>query len=378
MNTECKFSVLAPLVVWHPLTLIVFFHLKLSAVFHMFSYSSPFCLLLHSPARLDFVVEPWFMSPAGKNSPGYDDFIQFKTNLESSGVQFLSTVKEVPQSEDTTKRLAIISARTADNPALFASCLEIGCHSIFLEKPGAPSLKELEGMMNNAKQAGVNVFMGFNKNVSKYVAKTREYEAQHPGVKVTYVHNNNYEASEESLGECFERNAEGMLKNMAIHELALVVTYYGVTVDNVASVEADKEFSSCKSLKGPSGGMFTDFDKLKFTITTKEGKVISILADRCGGDDSVGIATDAEGKELVRYTMPDQEDAKQIENAEKRVPGAMPYFYMQDPDYSTLKQRVARAMLDGSRPEGVATIDVAVDTLKLAEYLTPILQKQLL
>jgi predicted dehydrogenase len=320
------------------------------------------------------------MSAAGKNTPGYDDFILFKTNLEESGVKFFATVKEVPPPADdkTTKRLAIISARTADNPKLFAECLDIGCHSIFLEKPGAPSLAELEKMMNDAQNAGVNVFMGFNKNVSKYVAKTREYEAQHPGVKVTYVHNNNYEDSEASLGECFERNAEGMLKNMAIHELALVVTYYGVTVDSVASVEADKEFSACKSLKGPSGGVFTDFDKLKFTITTKAGKVISILADRCGGDDSVGIGTDADGKELVRFTMPDGEDAIQIESAEKRVPGAMPYFYMQDPDYSTLKQRVAKAMLDGSKPEGVATIEVAVDSLKLAEYLTPILQKQLL
>jgi predicted dehydrogenase len=333
---------------------------------------------LQSPAKLEIIVEPWFMSTAGTNSPGYDEFIRFKTNLEQTGVKFFATVKEVPPADEGIKRLAIISARTADNPKLFADCLKVGCHSIFLEKPGAPSLAELENMMNDAQNAGVNVFMGFNKNVSKYVAKTRQYEAKHPGVKVTYVHNNNYEDSEASLGECFERNAEGMLKNMAIHELALVVTYYGVTVDSVASVEADKEFSSCKSLKGPSGGVFTDFDKLKFAITTKEGKVISILADRCGGDDSVGIATDADGKELVRFTMPDGEDATQIENAEKRVPGAMPYFYMQDPDYSTLKQRVAKAMLDGSKPKGVATIDVAVDSLKLAEYLTPILQKQLL
>ena len=287
-------------------------------------------------------------------------------------------MNDVPPTEDSTKRLAIISARTADNPKLFDACLKIGCHSIFLEKPGAPSLNELEKMKKDAQKAGVNVFMGFNKNVSKYVAKTRAYEAQNPGVKVTYVHNNNYDPSEESLGECFERNAEGMLKNMAIHELALVVTYYGVTVDSIESVEADKEFSSCRSLKGPSGNMFTDFDKLKFSITTKEGKSISILADRCGGDDSVGISTDADGKELVRFIMPDTEDATQIENAEKRISGAMPYFYVQDPDYSALKQQVAVAMIEDSAPEGVATIDIAVETLKLAEHLTPILQKQLL
>ncbi|KAL7515878.1 hypothetical protein ACHAWX_000951 [Stephanocyclus meneghinianus] len=320
------------------------------------------------------------MSVSGKSSPGYDDFLQFKDELESSrGVKFFSSVEEVPPCENVnTKRLAIISARTADNPSLFDSCLGIGCHYIFLEKPGAPSLSQLEEMMINAEKVGVKVFMGFNKNVSKYVAKTREYEMKTPGATVIYVHNNNYQASEESLGECFERNAEGMLKNMAIHELALLVTYYGVAVDNISSVEADMDFSSCKSLTGPSGRAFTDFDKLKFTITTKEGRVISILADRCGGDDSFGIVTDAEGKELVRFTMPDKEDANAIEKAKERTPGAMPYFYMQDPDYFTLKQRVAKSILDGTVPEGVATIDVAVQTLRVAEYLTPILQKQLL
>ncbi|KAL3794744.1 hypothetical protein HJC23_012754 [Cyclotella cryptica] len=332
------------------------------------------------PARLDFVVEPWFMSEAGKSSLGYDHFLRFKEQVEASnGVKFFASVEEVPPCQnDNTKRLAIISARTADNPSLFASCLGIGCHYIFLEKPGAPSLSQLEEMMTSAQKVGVKVFMGFNKNVSKYVAKTREYEMQNSGSNVTYVHNNNYEASPESLGECFERNAEGMLKNMAIHELALLVTYYGVTVENIASVEADMEFSSCKALTGPSGSVFTDFDKLKFAITTKEGRVISILADRCGGDDSLGIVTDPEGKELVRFSMPDKEDATAIENAKERIPGAMPYFYMQDPDYFTLKQRVAKSILDGTAPEGVATIDVAVETLRVAEHLTPILQKQLL
>ena len=185
-------------------------------------------------------------------------------------------------------------------------------------------------MRDNAKKAGVSVFMGFNKNVSKFVTKSRAYAASHEGTKVTFLHNNNYDDTVESLGECFERNAEGMLKNMAIHELALAVTYYGVTVDTIAAVEADKEFSSCKTLTGPSGKDFTDFDKLKFTIKTKDGKEVSVAADRCGGDDSVGIVTDGEGKELVRYTMPDEEDAVTIKNAEERITGAMPYFYVQE------------------------------------------------
>ena len=54
---------------------------------------------------------------------------------------------------------------------------------------------------------------GFNKNVTAYVTKGREALAKVPGGDFTLVHHNAYKANE--LGECFERNAEGMLKNMA-------------------------------------------------------------------------------------------------------------------------------------------------------------------
>ena len=166
---------------------------------------------------------------------------------------------------------------------------------------------------------------------------------------------------------------------MAIHELCLAVTFYGATVDTIAEVIADKDYSSCQTLVGPSGKEFTDFDKLKFTIKTKMGAQVSVAADRCGGDDSVGIVTDeASGKETFRYSMPDDEDLANIPNLEARCPGAMPYFYVQDPDYATLKERIAKNCVDGTPAEGVASIDVAIETLKVAEYLTPLLQKQLL
>ncbi|KAL7453937.1 hypothetical protein ACHAXS_000317, partial [Conticribra weissflogii] len=307
-------------------------------------------------ARLEYVVEPWFLSDPGKSTPGYDEFIQFKENLETTkGIQFFQSVEKVPPlSDSTTKRIAIISARTSSNPSLFASCLSIGCTAIFLEKPGAPSVSQLEQMALDAKDKNVQVFMGFNKNVSKYVSKTREFASSHSNkenIKITFVHNNNYENTPEALGECFERNAEGMLKNMAIHELALLVTFYNVTVDTIDSVVADEEYSSCQTLIGPSSGEeFTDFDKLKFRIMTKDGVRVSIMADRCGGDDSIGIVTaitELKGKEdeveLARFSMPDEDDATTISNAERRIPGAMPYFYVQDPDYLTLKQRVVKA-----------------------------------
>ena len=312
---------------------------------------------------------------------GYNAFHEWKAQVEDKyGVKFYSTTAEVPSLAAGENRLGIISARTSDNPTLFAGCIGIGCQTVFLEKPGAPTVTELEKMRDAAKDAGCTVFMGFNKNVSAYLDLARGYAAKSDKkCDITFLHNNAYENNEKALAECFERNAEGMLKNMAIHELAILVTFYDVSVDSIASVEADKEFSSCKTLKGPSSGKdFTDFDKLKFKITTKAGVEVNVAADRCGGDDSVAIVTDADtGKELARYTMPDEDTVSNIPNLEKKYPGAMPYFFTQDPDYLTLKVRVSKYCVDGTEPKGVATIDVAIETLKVAEYLTPILQDQL-
>ena len=118
--------------------------------------------------------------------------------------------------------------------------------------PGAPTVAELKSMKEEAASAGVSICMGYNKNVCKYVRRAREYAASAgPESHVTFVSNNTYEPTAASLGECFERNAEGMLKNMAIHELALLASFYDVTVDNVEDVIVDEEFSSLQTLEGP-------------------------------------------------------------------------------------------------------------------------------
>ena len=331
-------------------------------------------------ATLTHVVEPWYMCEAAAGHPGQKDFQEWREQQEAKGVLFYAKTAEVPAPKEGEIRLGIISARTADNPPLLNECVDIGCQAIFLEKPGAPTVTELEQMRDKAAAGGVKVFMGFNKNESSYLAKSREFAEKYDGkCDVTFLHNNNYENTEAELAECFERNAEGMLKNMAIHELAILVTYYGVTVDTIEKVQADTEFSSCKTLKGPASGKdFTDFDKLKFKIVTKGGVEINVAADRCGGDDSVGIVTDSNtGKELARYTMPDEETVANIPNLKQSTGDAMPYFFAQDPDYLSLKTLVVNNIIDGTPAEGVATIDVAIDTLKVAEYLTSILQEQL-
>lgn len=327
-------------------------------------------------ASLDYIIEPWFLG-GGKDSPAGVEFAECQSEWEEKyGVKFIKSLQELPP--PAAPRLALISGRTADNPKLLTESIANGAKCVYLEKPGAPTVTELQQMKEEAEKAGVEVLMGYNKNVCKYVRKTREFASTVPGSIVTFVSNNAYENTPESLGECFERNAEGMLKNMAIHELALLVSFYDVSVDNIASVAADKSFSSLQTLPGPSGKMFTDFDKIKFTITTKNGNTVSVQADRCGGTDSFATVTDPKsGEELFRYYMPDEEDKVNVKALEAKYPSAMPYFFTQDPDYITVKERVAMHTVTGKEAEGVATIGVAVETLKVAEYLTPILQEQL-
>ena len=313
---------------------------------------------------------------AGADSPAGQDFKEFQAETEAKyGTKFATSLDELPP--PAAPRLALISGRTADNPRLLTEAIAKGAKCVYLEKPGAPTVTELEQMSKEAKEAGVEVLMGYNKNVAKYVRKTREYAATVPGSHVTFVTNNAYENTPESLGECFERNAEGMLKNMAIHELALLATFYDVSIDNIAEVVADKEFSSLQTLPGPSGKEFTDFDKVKFTIKTKNGNEVTVQTDRCGGTDSYATVTDGDGKEVFRYYMPDDEDKAHVKELEAKYPTAMPYFFTQDPDYITVKERVAKHTVDGKPAEGIADIGIAIKALQVAEYLTPVLQEQL-
>lgn len=326
-------------------------------------------------ASLDYIIEPWFLG-GGSTGPGGPEFKEWADSSTSKyGTTFGTAVSDLPDPQQP--RCALISGRTADNPKLFKECIDAKCSTIILEKPGAPTVAELQLMKDQAEESGVGVLMGYNKNVCKYVRKTREFAETIPGSHVTFVSNNAYENTPESLGECFERNAEGMLKNMAIHELALLVSFYDVSVENIESVVADKEFSSMQTLPGPSGKEFTDFDKIKFTIKTKTGKEVSVAADRCGGTDSFATVTDTDGEEVFRYWMPDDEDKATVQTLQAKYPTAMPYFFTQDPDYVTVKERAAKFTATGEEAEGLATIGVAVETLRVAEYLTPLLMEQL-
>ena len=58
-------------------------------------------------------------------------------------------------------------------------------------------------------------------------------------------------------------------------------------------------------------------------------------------------------------------------------PGAMPYFFSQDPDYITVKERVARLCAFGEEATDIATIDIAIAALEVGEYLTLLMKERL-
>jgi len=328
-------------------------------------------------AELTTVVEPYFLG-AGADTPPGKVFKEWADEMEAKhGTKFCKDVSEL---EITGPTLALISGRTADNPRLLKEIIAAGVTHIYLEKPGAPSVGELKEMMEYAKSKGVPVYMGYNKNVTPYVLQALEAQKKAgDAAAIEFIHNNAY--TEPELGECFERNAEGMLKNMAIHELALLATYFGVTVDNIDSVTPDADFSNCLTLAGPSGKEFTDFAKVGFTVNTKDGKSVTVKADRCGsttGGGSIGIVS-VDGVEKFRSETPDAALQAKCDSLAKADPEMMPYFFLQHDDYITLKERSTAHILAGKEgaPEGMATIEIALETLKVAEYLTPMLTEAL-
>ena len=185
-------------------------------------------------ANLTDIVEPWFLG-GGKDSDGGRAFAELVAEWEPKGVRFHASVTSVPAPAKGAQKVALISGRTADNPRLLKEVIDqAGCTCVYLEKPGAPSVPELEEMTAYAKKKAVPVYMGYNKNVTPYVTDALAAAAASSSeATIKFIHNNAYQKDE--LPECFERNAEGMLKNMAVHELALLVTYYGVRGDNIVS-----------------------------------------------------------------------------------------------------------------------------------------------
>ena len=108
-------------------------------------------------ASLDYIIEPWFLG-GGASGPGGPEFKEWADASTSKyGTVFGTSIGDLPDPKQP--RCALISGRTADNPKLFTECIDAKCKTIILEKPGAPTVKELQGMKDEAEKAGVGVGM---------------------------------------------------------------------------------------------------------------------------------------------------------------------------------------------------------------------------
>lgn len=106
-----------------------------------------------------------------------------------------------------------------------------------------------------------------------------------------------------------------------------------------------------------------------------------VRADRCGsttGGGSEAIVT-VDGVQKFKSLTPEPALQKHCDEMAQKDPEMMPYFVLQHDDYIKLKETATSHILSGAAgaPPGMATIDIAVETLRVAEYLTPYLQKAL-
>ena len=318
------------------------------------------------------IVEPFFLNPELCNEVP-QPFADWVNTVSTMGVQLAASVDELQQFRNPT--ICLIAGRTADNPKLFKQCIEKGAKCIFLEKPGAPSVEELREMKSLAESKHCRVYIGFNKHVTPYVRKALDLAKEIEDSHVFFCHNNSYDAKD--LPEVFTRNAEGMMKNMAIHELALLNTFFGVTVETISkfNVNTGTLFSQKLTVLKPDASMpnpeyVTDFSRCAFKITTTNGTSVSVMADRCGGNISFAVVKDANGAEVRKFEFPDEELLAKVNSKIKEDPEMMPYFFIQSDDYLELKNRVVNSMVDGVVASDVATIDTAIEALRLAEYCT--------
>ncbi len=156
--------------------------------------------LLEMPnANVTAIVEPFFLNQKLCSNPP-ESFKALVKDLEKLGITCTDSVTKLPSMAKNT--MCLIAGRTNDNPALFKACIDKGAKTIYLEKPGAPSVSELQDMSDLAKLKGVKVYLGYNKNVTPYVEKALKLADSNKKGSVTFCHNNSYKVSKMTRFQC--------------------------------------------------------------------------------------------------------------------------------------------------------------------------------
>ena len=155
------------------------------------------------------------------------------------------------------------------------------------------------------------------------------------------------------------------------------MSFFDVTVDTIKEFKLNTNKLFTESLTVwvpgttvPDEKYITDFSRIGFTVTTKNCKSVSVMADRCGGNVSFAKVLDSKGIQIDKFEFPDAETQVKVAKQCEEDPEMMPYFFVQSDDYFTLKDRVISCSIKNIDAEGIATIDIGIEALKLAEYFT--------
>lgn len=337
-------------------------------------------LLNDERAQVHAVIEPWYLG-AGGDAPGSDAYHAFAREVANRHplVSFHSSVEQMPRLDPSEgPALAIIALRTQEAPQYFKAACTKGISHIYLEKPGAVSAEQLVAMMESAAGAGVEVVIGYNKNVSDYVQdalaewdRCLVQDKRQP--LITLEHNNPF-TQDNVLEFLSGPGSEGMLHNMSCHELALAATFFDVSCKRIESVTLHREQSEPVDVNGRK-----DWKKVSYTInmTEEEGKLnqVSFSSDRCGGNYScVHVRSDSS---MATFKLPSAKHAAWVEEMEKQNPDTRSYFFLQASDYERLKGRFLDHIIAGHPgvPAGTVSFAGAIETLHLADFLKPVLEE---
>jgi hypothetical protein len=227
-------------------------------------------------------------------------------------------------------------------------------------------------MASLAELRNVQVYMGYQKLCSSYIQNAVEFSRSVPKSHVFFCHNEGY--SSKTLSGVVSRHPEGMMLSMACQELAVLVTQYKINVGDVLKfkVNTNPLFSEKASFVG-DGVKLTDLIRVAFKITTKLGKTVSVMADRCGGLVSFAVVKSHRGEELKRFQMLTESQAIECEGRLKKERTLIPNFVIENDDYLELKRRIVEDIFTNNgnveRNEmGLLTIQDGVDVVMLAEY----------
>ncbi|KAL3756720.1 hypothetical protein ACHAWU_005412 [Discostella pseudostelligera] len=315
------------------------------------------------------VVEPFYLDTSKCPYPP-QSFVDLVVMLDDMGIRCVNHVGQLHVFIHHT--LCIIAGKTSDNPRLFRECIGIGASHIYLESPGAPTIDQLKEMQSLAETRGVEVYMGYQRLCASFIQKAVSLSRSVPKAHIFFCHNEVCQSNE--LNMVVSRYPEGMISSMAVQELAVLVTLFGVKTNDIETfrVNTNRLFSErLKFYDEGNGTTVTDLSRVAFKITTKDRKrSFSIMADRCGGVFSFAVIKSHAGKELQRFQSHDEHQVSMVQSELREDKEISHQFLIESEEYLELKRRVVKSILssDSQRSLGLVSILDGIHIMALANY----------